>query len=402
MRVLMLGWEFPPHSSGGLGTACYGIVKGLAHQNIPITLILPTYDGQSEFSSVKIRAADQIENVTVKRIPSMLSPYMTETEYRERLRVHPQKAHSSIIYGKNLIEEVLRYAAAAQSIAHEEEFDIIHAHDWLTFTAGLQIKHDTGKPLVVHVHATEFDRSGDNPNPYVYSVERQGMQEADAIIAVSEYTKRKIIKHYGVPEHKIKVVYNAVEQTENAEYHSPIKESDKIILFLGRITMQKGPDYFIYAAKMVAQAEPNVKFIIAGTGDMEPFIIEKAVEMGLADKIIFTGFLTGADIDRAYKMADLYVMPSVSEPFGITALEAIRNGTPVLISKQSGVSEVIKNCLKVDFWDVQELANKIISVLRYHELGQTLREEATREVTRINWDETARQCTAVYQNLVMH
>lgn len=398
MKVLMLGWEFPPFSKGGLGTACHGIVKGLSNIGVSILLVLPSYEGQSQLDNVNIVGADKIANLQVKRVNSLLLPYMTSSEYTVRYK-SGGKAHLGI-YGSNLFDEVNRLAAAASEISKNEHFDVIHAHDWMTFQAGIAAKKASGKPLVLHVHATEFDRSGDNPNPYVYHVERKGMHAADAIIAVSEYTKRKIIEHYGISPDKITVVHNAVEQRIPSNFNSKLNQHDKIVLFLGRMTLQKGPDYFVYAANMVAQRIPNVKFILAGTGDMEPFIIEKAVELGLADKVLFTGFLTGPDIDRAYKMADLYVMPSVSEPFGIAALEAMTNGTPVLISKQSGVSEVIRHCLKADFWDVRDIAQKMMSVLEHPELRETMQEEGNKEVRKFSWNDSSKKCQEVYLKVI--
>ncbi|MEK6967495.1 MAG: glycosyltransferase family 4 protein [Nanoarchaeota archaeon] len=399
MKVLMFGWEFPPFSKGGLGTACHGLVKGLSGKGVNILLVLPSYDGDSQLSNVNIIAADKLKNIEVRKVKSLLAPYMTPGEYLTRYQTGDSKSKG--IYGRNLFEEVDRFAAAAEEIAKSEQYDVIHAHDWLTYEAGIAAKKVSHKPLIVHVHATEFDRSGDNPNPHVYAVEKRGMEEADAIIAVSEYTKGKIVKNYGIPAEKITVVHNAIDQRPNVSYApSKLRETDKIVLFLGRITLQKGPDYFLYAANIVSKRIPNVKFILAGTGDMEPFIIEKAVELGLADKVLFTGFLTGPDIDKAYQMADLYVMPSVSEPFGIVALEAMANGTPTLICKQSGVSEVIRNCLKADFWDVHDIAAKMISVLEHPALKETMQEEGSREVSKFSWNESSRKCEEIYARLL--
>ena len=399
MRVLMFGWEFPPFSKGGLGTACHGLVKGLSHNGVNILLVLPSYNGESQISNLNIISADKLHNIEIRRIKSLLTPYITSGEYLARY--HAGNHKNAGIYGRNLFEEVERFSAAAEEIAKSEDFDVIHAHDWLTYEAGIAAKKISKKPLIVHVHATEFDRSGDNPNPHVYWVEKYGMEQADAIIAVSDYTKRKIVHHYGIAPGKITVVHNSVEHKPAISYApSKLRETDKIVLFLGRITLQKGPDYFLYAANMVAKRFPNVKFLLAGTGDMEPFIIEKAVEMGLMDRVLFTGFLTGPDIDKAYRMADLYVMPSVSEPFGIAALEAMSNGTPVLISRQSGVSEVIRNCLKADFWDVHDIAGKMISVLEHPALKETMQEEGGREVLKFSWNDSSRKCQEVYAKVM--
>jgi len=305
------------------------------------------------------------------------------------------------LYDKELFRQVEWYARKVCKIAEKINFDVIHAHDWPTFKAAMAIKNKFGKPLVVHVHATEFDRTGGNGvNPHVYSIEKAGMEQADKICAVSNYTKNLVKEKYGIDESKIVVVHNGVEQeTKNQQVNELIKEYNKIVLFLGRITLQKGPDYFIRAAKKVSEHFDNVKFVVAGSGDMEHYIIEESARLGIADKIIFTGFLRGDDVDYIYKMADVYVMPSVSEPFGISPLEAIKNNCPVIISKSSGVSEVINHCLKVDFWDIDQLANKIISVLKYDALGKEMVRNSSEEIRRISWDAAAEKCNNVYKTI---
>ncbi|MBI2451887.1 glycosyltransferase family 4 protein [Candidatus Pacearchaeota archaeon] len=393
MKVLMFGWEFPPFNSGGLGTACYGLTKGLSNKGVDIIFVLPkSVPVNADF--LKIIFGDSIASAKKHYIfNSLLHPYITSASYNSRL-----SAKGSSIYGANLFEEVNRYSLIAEEIAKQENFDIIHSHDWLTFKSGIAAKKVSHKPLVVHVHATEFDRTGGNGiNQYVYEIERHGMHEADLIIAVSNYTKNKIVEHYGVSPEKIRVVHNSVEfENYTLEQASKLKENNKIVLFLGRITLQKGPDYFIYAAKKVLEHYPNTIFVVAGSGDMEKQIIEKVAELGISDKVLFAGFLRGKDVHQAYQMADLYVMPSVSEPFGITPLESIINGTPVLISKQSGVSEVLSHCLKVDFWDILEMSNKIVSVLQYPELHTSLKENGKREIQRFSWDKSAERCLNVY------
>jgi glycosyltransferase involved in cell wall biosynthesis len=400
MKVLMFGWEFPPFNSGGLGTACYGLTKGLHKHGIDVTFVLPSADISLKADFVRIVSAENSKHVRKIAIKSIITGYMSQQEYsQESSRVWNSKgSKKGYIYGKNLFEEVERFAKNAEAIALEENFDVIHSHDWMTYLAGIKAKKVSGKPLVVHMHATEFDRTADHPNQMIYDIERLGLEQADKIIAVSNLTKNKIIQHYGINPDKIEVVHNAVEFNENKfkKENFRIKEDDKIVLFLGRITIQKGPEYFVYAAKKALEVDPNIKFIFAGDGDMAPFIIEKTAELGISDKVLFTGFLRGAEIDKAYQMADVYVMPSVSEPFGITPLEAMRNNTPVIISKQSGVSEVINNCLKVDFWDIDQLANKIISVLKYPELHECLQENGISEVKRFNWEIPAKKCIEVY------
>jgi glycosyltransferase involved in cell wall biosynthesis len=334
-------------------------------------------------------------NIKLRKINSLLKPYLSSGDYI----ILKNKKYNPNMYGASLFEEVYRYSEEAKQIALLENFDVIHCHDWMTFKAGINAKNIKNSPLVVHVHSTEFDRTGGHGvNQYVYDIEKEGMENADAVIAVSNFTKNKIIQHYGINPDKIYVVHNAVEPKDNVIFE--IKRYNKIVLFLGRVTLQKGPDYFLYAAKKVLEHDPNVKFIIAGSGDMEPFIIEKAAELGISKNVLFAGFLQGNDVDKAYKMADLYVMPSVSEPFGITALEAIRNGTPILISKQSGVSEVVKHCLKADFWDIDDIANKILAALSYKTLHETLKEHASLEIKKFNWDEPAKKCIDIYNKLL--
>jgi glycosyltransferase involved in cell wall biosynthesis len=302
-------------------------------------------------------------------------------------------------YAGDMFAEIQRYAALATEIARQESFDIVHAHDWMTFPAGLQVAALKGVPLVVHVHSTEFDRSGLHVDSRIYDIERRGMHGAIKVIAVSYLTKNIIGHHYGIDPAKVDVVYNAVEVNGNGEFDPEkyaIHKDEKIVLFLGRITMQKGPEYFLAAAKKVLEVMDNVKFVMAGSGDMIRRTIEMAAAMGIGHKVLFTGFLRGGDVEKVFKMADLYVMPSVSEPFGIAPLEAMSHDVPVLISKQSGVSEVLANALKVDFWDVNEMANKIIAVLRHPPLSSTLRQHGSIEVRRMSWTDSARACLSVY------
>lgn len=391
VHVLMFGWEFPPYSSGGLGTACYGLTKSIAKKGVKITFVLPYFPGEIDFLDIVST------NVTFKRVDSPLRPYLSAARYS----VLKEKGGAPTMYGESLFDEVFRYGEEAKRIASETDFDVIHCHDWMTFMAGIFSKQLKHKPLIVHIHSTEFDRTGGNGvNQYVYDIERFGMEQADMVIAVSGFTKKMIMQHYGIPEWKIKVVHNAVDSKEQLSEH--IQRRQKTVLFLGRITLQKGPDYFLYAAKKVLEYDPDVRFIVAGKGDMERFIIEKSAELGISKNVLFSGFLKGKEIDRAYRMADLYVMPSVSEPFGITALEAIQAGTPVLISKQSGVSEVILHALKADFWDVNDLANKILAVLKYRTLSHVMSEHASQEIQKFSWDTPAGKCIDIYNQLSHH
>jgi glycogen(starch) synthase len=299
---------------------------------------------------------------------------------------------------------VHRYAAIAAKLAENEQFDVIHAHDWMTFPAGILIAVATGKPLIAHIHSTEFDRSGEHVNQVIYEIEKRGMQCADRIIAVSHYTRNIIISRYGINGEKIDVVHNGVERNGNGNWplvETGIKKDEKIVLFLGRITMQKGPEYFLAAAKKVLEVMDNVKFVMAGSGDLMHKAVEMAAGLGIGHKVLFTGFLRGEDVRKIYQMADLFVMPSVSEPFGLVPLEALENDVPVIISKQSGVSEVLMHALKVDFWDVNEIANKIIAVLKFPPLEMALRNYGNFEVRKIKWKDSALKCVKIYSEMMV-
>lgn len=410
MRILMFGWEFPPLNSGGLGVACQGIVEGLTANGQQVFLVLPQVNAaMQQFSSdsFKMMAAHESGgHVELMPIASTLySPYASPesyTEYLKKLKTVTADGSAGPNYGENLMDEVYRYASQAAVHAKHVPHDVIHSHDWLTAEAGIQASKLSGKPHVMHVHATEFDRSGENPNQQVYDMERRGMHMADRIIAVSNYTKQMLMKHYGVPDMKIDVVHNAVKPSFNT-YHKThhLDEKDKIVLFLGRMTMQKGPDYFLQMAKKVLEHKKNVKFVMAGDGDMMGQIVKMSIDLGIERNVLFSGFLRGDEVERAYASADLYVMPSVSEPFGIAPLEAIRNGAPVLISKQSGVSEILRNALRVDFWDIDEMANQVISVLEYPALHATLKEKGEDEVDRISWVEQAKHIIGAYERALL-
>ncbi len=456
MKVFMLGWEFPPFISGGLGTACYGLTKGLDEVGVEVTFVLPTAVPIGAHSHVTVRTpADKppasalpltatgempgFRHMHVKRVAAGLQAYAAPAKVAETTAetVLPGPGRSSPAepppaasadgpavapmagpdasegqtfvntgsgahYTGDLMDQVRRYARLAGEIAMRESFDVVHAHDWMTYPGALAVSGITGRPLVVHVHSTEFDRSGENVNQQVYNIERAGMHGADKVICVSHFTRNIVLNRYGVPPEKVTVVYNAVELPEGVTDGdmTPITRNEKIVLFLGRITMQKGPEYFLAAARKVLAKEPNVRFVMAGSGDMTRRTIELAAQMGIGRKVAFTGFLRGADVDRIFQMADLYVMPSVSEPFGIAPLEALSHNVPVIISKQSGVSEVLTHALKVDFWDVNEMANKILAVLRHPPLGRVLREQGSFELRKLSWRDSALRCKEIYDSVV--
>lgn len=396
----MFGWEFPPHNSGGLGTACFGLTKALSRADVRVTFVLPKKLEGLSHEFLKIVFAN-IRNIKVRSVTSLLHPYISSEQYDEYLRIAPEHE----IYGLNLFDEVRRYGLQARIIAKEEAHDVIHAHDWLSFRAGIEAKRISGKPLIVHVHATEFDRTGGHPNQYIYEEERRGMHAADCVIAVSQHTKNMIVEHYGVEADKITVVHNGIDHKDHRRELPLALEhirthGQKIVLFVGRITIQKGPDYFIKVARRVLEYDPNVLFVMSGAGDMEHQIIRMAADMGLGEKVIFAGFVRGEELMKLYRAADLYVMPSISEPFGITALEALANGTPILVSKQSGVSEVLTHALKSDFWDIDDMADKILNVVSSSGLHDTLGEFGSKDVEHVTWESAAGKCEAVYSKLL--
>ncbi|HPM11882.1 MAG TPA: glycosyltransferase family 4 protein [Bacteroidales bacterium] len=429
MRVLMFGWEFPPHISGGLGTACYGLTKAMAKQDLEIIFVVPRAWGDEDQSTMQLVGANNIR-VKVNRyqfsesdvaqaneleyveIGANLIPYVTVEEYydivnnkvtiKKQLKKHTKTKELDTIsfvggYGESLLQEVGNYAFIASQIAKQFDFDIIHAHDWLTYDAGISAKQASGKPLVIHVHATEFDRSGMHVNQYVYDIERRGMHMADEVITVSNLTRSTVLNHYGVPEYKVTTVYNGVDSVQNEKEKFFEKHiDDKIVTFLGRITYQKGPEYFLEAAAKVLQRKSNVKFVMAGSGDMLEKMMWRAAELGISKNFYFTGFLRGDDVIHMLSISDVYVMPSVSEPFGISPLEAMRSNVPVIISKQSGVSEVLQHAIKIDFWDVDSMADAIYGIISYDGLRDMFSSHAKAEVETIKWDTAAAKIKDIY------
>lgn len=464
MNIFMLGWEFPPFISGGLGTACYGLTRGLNKLGHHVVFVLP-HSVSTEFSThVHLKSPrlisqskmfgtslsgeacacytmDELENVEFRSIPSTLQAYATpeeaakagatpaqqalvakykaflrgeivdlpseefstgtETETKTQSSSNGQKDKAGGHYGGDMFAEIRRYARIAVALAQGEDIDVIHAHDWMTYLAGIAVAKATGKPLVIHVHSTEFDRSGEHVNQRIYDIERLGMHSATKVICVSHLTRNIVLNRYGAAPGKVEVVYNAIDNGKAPATLPPrIGRNEKIVLFLGRITLQKGPEYFLAAAKKVLEYEKNVRFVMAGSGDMIRRSIEMAADIGIGNKVVFTGFLRGDDVARVFKMADLYVMPSVSEPFGIAPLEALSHDVPVLISKQSGVSEILTHALKVDFWDVDEMANKIIAVLRHPPLQAALREHGSFEIQKLTWTDSAKGCVDTYEGAI--
>ena len=490
MRILMMGWEFPPYISGGLGTACHGLTQALAQRGDLITFVLPKDVGSDYQSHIRLltpqspKAAPEaggdrspqavastfqageayaagLPGVTFKAVPSRIaSPYPGGSPGLFKSRAGGTSGGVSFLgqhattlspapgqlpngassagteagtvagandtpntsgpnsgdttsggggghYDGDLVAQTRRYADLCLDLAAGEDFDVIHAHDWLTFPAAAAVAQATGKPWVAHIHSTEYDRSGDSANAQIVQIERDAVHSANAVIAVSYLTSSILADRYGLDPAKCQVIYNGVERiVRNGAEHevaveptAGITKDDKVVLFLGRVTMQKGPAYFIAAAKKVLEKMDNVKFVVAGSGDQIDETIELAARAGIGDKVTFTGFLRGEDVGRVYAMADVFVMPSVSEPFGIAPLEAIAHEVPVIISKTSGVAEVLSHALKVDFWDTLDIANKIIAVLRHPPLGQTMRKHADLEVRELTWAGAAQKCQQVYTAL---
>lgn len=425
MRVLMFGWEFPPHIAGGLGTACYGLVKGLAKSGVEVLFVMPSATGDEDGNVAKIINASDVEvndvinnplelldKVQFLRIGTNMIPYVDPVNFSEMTSKKKlsqrddfkvsfrQKYKFSGKYGTNLMDEVSRYAMVGATIAlnNNDKFDVIHAHDWLTYLAGIAAKRVTGKPLVIHVHATEFDRSGENINTQVFNLERMGMQEADRVITVSNLTRNIVINKYGINPDKVFTVHNAVDFAGRDDIEVKRGVPEKVVTFLGRITFQKGPEYFIEAANKVLKKYPNVRFVMAGSGDLLNRSIRRVAKLGISTKFHFTGFLKGTDVQKMFALSDVYVMPSVSEPFGISPLEAMRSGVPTIISKQSGVAEVLKHSIKVDFWDIDALADAIYGLLKYPALTQMASRCGLEEVNSLKWDNAAIKVKDIYQS----
>lgn len=474
----MFGWEFPPHISGGLGTASYGLTKSLsAIKDLEILFVVPKLYGDEDDDVAKLIGAgnisvkqykktftnswkEKIETIkgdekkslirTISELPniksiefievqSKLQPYLSPEEFETFLKqknlfgtnikidedgklyyekdgeikeISFSQSEAEIInedgkynftggYGTNLLQEVYNYARVAAVIAKENDFDIIHGHDWLANAAGIAAKEVSGKPLVIHVHATEYDRGGEERvDTRVFALEQAGMKAADKIITVSNLTKNTIVKYYGADENKIQTVYNAVEpqEAEKNIYKKNVKE--KLVTFLGRITYQKGPAYFVNAAKKVLEKTDDVRFVMAGNGDMYREMILYAAELGITDKFHFTDFLKGDEVTKMFSISDVYVMPSVSEPFGISPLEAMRSNVPVIISKQSGVAEVIQNAVKIDYWDEDALADAIYGLVKYNGLSKMFIKQSKKEVDEMKWDKPAREVKEIYDSLV--
>ncbi|MDE7388580.1 MAG: glycosyltransferase [Muribaculaceae bacterium] len=417
MKALMFGWEFPPHILGGLGTASYGLTQGMWQcGDMDITFVIPKPWGDEDRHFANIIGASQVpvcwrdvsRDYVEQRIGNVMNP---DLYFRLRDHIYADFNYMrtndlgciefSGRYPDNLLEEINNYSIMAGVVARTLDFDIIHSHDWLTYPAGIHAKQVTGKPLVIHVHATDFDRSRGNVNPTVFNIELDGMHHADHIITVSDLTRRTVIEKYGIDPAKVTTVHNAVTPLSpellNVEVTKP---KEKVVTFLGRITMQKGPEYFVEAAARVLKLCHNVRFVMAGSGDMMNKMINLAAERGIADRFHFPGFQKGKQVYEMLKASDVYVMPSVSEPFGISPLEAMQMGVPSIISKQSGCAEILTNVIKTDYWDIDAMANAIYSIITYPAMHATLKEEGLKEVNQITWDKAGQKVIDIYNQVL--
>jgi glycosyltransferase involved in cell wall biosynthesis len=424
MNVLMFGWEYPPHISGGLGTASQGLIRGFgSFSDISVTFVLPRTYGDEPDDGMKLVSAGSVV-LTGNRLKKYLihrekgsskytphySAYSEPGKHEETVEgiksgkklpeknITAGKPEFTGKYSESLFDEVSWYGLVGAEIAKGGSFDVIHSHDWLTYPAGVEARKVSGKPLVVHVHATEFDRSGINYNSRIFEIEKYGMQVAEMVIAVSNFTRNTIIEQYKIDPVKVVTVHNAVDHVEGKLDHSSVKVSggERIVTFMGRITWQKGPEFFVQAAQKVLQRMDNVRFVMAGSGDMMGRMMKYAAKCKIADRFHFTGFLKGSDVARMYSMSDLFIMPSISEPFGIAPLEALQRDVPVIISKQSGVAEVLKHAVKVDFWDIDAMADAIYGILNYPALSRHIRSNGNNDVCMLKWSDSAGRVREIY------
>ena len=419
MKALMFGWEFPPHILGGLGTASFGLTRGMAMQpDMDITFCIPKPWGDEDQSFLKIVGVNHVPVVWKDLDPNYVEKQMAKAgmnaeqyfRYRDHIYADFSYRHVDDLgcmefsgrYPDNLLEEINNYSIVAGVIARAEQYDIIHAHDWLTYPAGIHAKNVSGKPLVIHVHATDYDRSRGNVNPDVYAIEKNGMDNADHIITVSNLTRQTVIEKYHQDPAKVTTVHNAVEplSPEILAIQDKKGVKDKVITFLGRITMQKGPEYFVEAAAKVLAKAPHARFVMAGSGDMMNQMIRLAASRQISDCFHFTGFMKGKQVYEVLKASDVYVMPSVSEPFGISPLEAMQCGVPSIISKQSGCAEILDYAVKVDYWDIEALADAMYSIITYPAMHEFLKVEGKKEVDNIKWEYAGQKVRRIYDMVI--
>lgn len=425
MKVLMFGWEYPPHITGGLGTACFGLTKAMVHQGDEVIFVVPkAYGDESNEAARIVNASDVVidlssdyykeywSNLSYIEVNSKLIPYVGMDDYfnviNKRVKEKEETTHLNNKrkyeftgkYTSTLMDEVEKYALVAASLAKDYDYEIIHAHDWLTYKAGIIAKNISGKKLVIHVHATEFDRSGENINQAVFDIEKYGMDNADHIVCVSDLTKNIVINRYGQDPNKVSTIYNGANSLIYKDIQVEKSVKEKVVTFLGRVTFQKGPDYFVEAAAKILKYDKNIRFVMAGSGDMLNRMVALVAKKRISQNFHFTGFLKGDDVTKMFALSDVYVMPSVSEPFGISPLEAMNANVPVVISKQSGVSEVLKYAIKVDFWDIDAMANAIYSLVHYPALSKMFVKNGKKEVEDIRWENSAQKLRNLYYKLL--
>ncbi|MEI8230244.1 MAG: glycosyltransferase family 4 protein [Candidatus Peregrinibacteria bacterium] len=413
LHTLMFGWEYPPRCLGGLGVACQGLVRGLLKNNVKVTLVLP-FSGAEEVNEVDIRFPTK-EHVEMIQIQSMLLPYDSEESFAERIVSIPRETMH--MYGDDLGHAVHLFTETSVAVTEKINPDVIHCHDWMTYDAAVKVSKTKDRPLVAHIHATELDRTHFHPNEWIYQRERSGFKSANRIIAVSQYTKNILVQHYGIDGDKITVVHNGTDETVTQEapyvpvHHQtdverplqsiiPTGKKHPLVLFLGRLTIQKGPRHFLQMAAAVHKFRPDVQFIVAGDGHMLPSLMKEAVHLGLQDCMVFAGKVSGTEARKLFLQADCFVMPSLSEPFGLVALEAVAGKTPVIVSKQSGVSEVLGHAFKVDFWDTEKMADCVLTVLRETPLAHQLMSEAPRILQKLTWGNQAGHVRSIYEDLL--
>lgn len=425
----MFGWEFPPFLTGGLGMACYGLVKALLKRNVDVTLVLPkSIEGASSIEEgftvfgtdtwefyLNKEKQEKIGKLKTLRINSPIQPYSGASspidfsilsvealkkiiQEEEKVKKESQKRAAKLVnlYGENLIQEIIKYNEIAASIAATLDFDVIHCHDWLTFGAGMIAKKISGKPLITHVHCTEFDRCPGYGNDEVHKIEKAGCEYADQVVSVSNLTKQILVSNYEIIPEKIRVVHNGIDSGTEYPFPTEFRQKNPKILFLGRVTYQKGPNYFLEAASKVLKFRPDAEFIVAGTGDMIDYLKGRAHELGISDRVNFTGAISADKVQDVYRDVDCFVLSSVSEPFGLTVLEALSQRLPVIASKQSGVSEVLRHILRYDFWDVEALTALILSVITYKPLSDELKEKSVDDLQPITWDNAAEKVESIY------
>lgn len=399
----MFGWEYPPIHLGGLGVACQGLVRGLLRQDVKVTLVLPHPNGEAAKElDVLAPTPEDLQRIVIR---SQMHPYDTFCSYTERVQQIAQGGNNPQIYGKDLAQEIENYTAMSVELTKNIQPDIIHCHDWMTYEAGIRAARHHHKPLVAHIHATELDRTHFQPNPWIYDREKRGFEQADRIIAVSNYTKNILVQHYGISPDKISVVHNG-NMKPDLMYNDSLRSEFKrihggpMVLFLGRLTVQKGPNQFLDMAAEVHSQRPEVRFVMAGDGHMLGELVHRSHELGLQDVLSFAGKVSNEEAQKLFAQADCFVMPSLSEPFGLVALEAVAQGTPVVLSNQSGVGEVVSHAMKVDFWDTSKMADCVLTILRDDAMAKQLKAEAPHILNTLTWENQAQHVRSLYQQIL--